>query len=287
MKAASVEYARPDTLADALALLAARGEAARPIAGGQSLVPALNLRLAAPALLVDIGRLAELQGVAVKGGVLRLGALTRHAALLEDPAIGRAAPLLPMAAAHVAHPAIRSRGTLGGSLAHADPAAELPACCLALDARLVVRSVRGERRVAAAAFFKGLFATDLAPDELLVAVEVPIEAEARPGFLEFARRGGDYAMAGLAAQGAWQGGRIAWLRLAYFSVGSAATLAERAAALLVEGGVGALAAAEAALAADLEPHADLQASAATRLHLARVLLRRVMRQMAPEAAVAA
>lgn len=281
MKAPAFDYVRPDKLDDALALLARHGEDARVIAGGQSLLPALNLRLSAPALLIDIGRLAELQGVAVGAGTVRLGALTRHAELLASPVIAEAAPLLARAAADIAHPAIRSRGTLGGSLAHADPAAELPACVLALDARLHARSAaRGARVIAVGDFFTGLFATALAPDELLVAVEMDLPGRgAVAGFGELTRRSGDYAMIGLAAQGTLDGGVLAELRLAYFSAGPTPVLAKHAARALL--GREGLAAAEAALGTDLAPHGDLQASAATRLRLARVLLRRVVGGMAP------
>ncbi len=280
MKAAAFSYARPQTLGEALDLLARHGEAAKPIAGGQSLVPALNLRLSAPELLIDIFRLPELRGVGVAGGTLRLGALTRHAELLTAPDVAAHAPLLIRAAAHIAHPAIRSRGTLGGSLANADPAAELPACMLALNARIIAESTaRGRRSIPAGSFFTGLFATALAHDELLVAVEIDLPGPgACAGFAELARRNGDYAMIGLAAQGEMDGQRFSSLRLAYFSAGPVALLARGAAARLVEHG---LEAAELALADDLVPHDDLQASAATRLHLARVLLRRVVGGMRP------
>jgi carbon-monoxide dehydrogenase medium subunit len=268
MKAPAFDYVRPDSLEQALALLAEHGDAARPIAGGQSLLAAMNLRLASPSLLIDIGRLPELRGVSVERGVLRLGALTRHAELLASAEIAETAPLLVRAAAHIAHPAIRSRGTLGGSLAHADPAAELPACLLALGGRVIARSVRGMRMIAADDFFTGLFATALRPDELLTAVEIDLPGPgARHGFGELTRRSGDYAIIGLAAQGT---------RLAFFSAGSTPVLAKSAGSALSEHGVEA---AVAALGEDLQPHDDLQASAAMRLQLARVLLRRIVGPM--------
>ncbi len=190
------------------------------------------------------------------------------------------APLIARAVAHVAHPAIRSRGTIGGSLANADPAAELPACALALRARLIAESERGGRRVIAAEeFFTGLFATALAPDEILTAVEVDAAGpEDCWGFGELTRRSGDYAIVGLAAHGRARGEVPDELRLGYFSVGTRPTLARSAAAALVGWPVtaDAMAEAQAALAGDLEPHDDLQASAATQLELARVLLRRVV-----------
>ncbi len=173
MKAGAFDYIRATSLAQALTLLAEHGDEAKILAGGQSLLPALNLRLSTPGLLIDIGRLEELRGNHAGGRrAAAAGALTRHAELLTAPLVQAQAPLLARAIVHVAHPAIRSRGTLGGSLANADPAAELPACILALQARLVLRSVRGERVVPAAAFFTGLFETALAADEILAAVEI-------------------------------------------------------------------------------------------------------------------
>ncbi len=256
-----------------MGLLARHGDAAKLLAGGQSLLPALNLRLSAPALLIDIGRIAALRGVAAEGGVLRIGAATTYAELASSGEIARHVPLLSRAIAHIAHPAIRSRGTVGGSLANADPAAELPACALALDARIVADGPGGRRTIAAEAFFTGLFTTALAPDEVLTAVEIDFAPPgARWGFAELARRSGDYALVGLAAHQAAQAPR-----LAYFAIGTCAVLARRAAASLA-GGVtpASLADAAEALAHDLAPHSDLQASAATRLALARVLLRRVV-----------
>ena len=272
MKANAVDYIRASSVAHALALLAEHGDAAQLLAGGQSLLPALNLRLSAPGLLIDIARLPELGTVTLTDTALRIGAGCTHAALLADPDVAAHAPLIPRALAQVAHPAIRSRGTIGGSLANADPAAELPACALALGATLVVQGPAGSRRVPAESFFTGLFETALAPGEMLVAVEVPRHGAAQWGFAELARRSGDYAMVGLAAHAAGPA-----VRLAYFSVGTTALLARNAAAALAAGITPAsVEPAPAALATDLPDHADLQASAATRLHLARVLLRRVV-----------
>jgi len=290
VKAGAFDYVRAGTVAEALALLAAHGARSKLLAGGQSLLPALNLRLSAPALLIDIGRIEALRGISVQNGMLRLGALTRHAELLAHPLVREHAPLLAEAVAHVGHPAIRSRGTLGGSLANADPAAELPACALALQARLVVDSLRGRRVIAATDFFTGLFSTALADHEILTAVEIdlPWPGDVH-GFAELARREGDYAIVGLAAQGRMQRGVFAELRLGYFSVGSKATLAARAAECLIGQSVdeAVMTQSVAALADDLAPHGDLQASAATRLHLARVLLRRVVGGMALPARQAA
>ena len=271
MKASAVDYIRASSVPHALALLAEHGDSAQVIAGGQSLLPALNLRLSAPALLIDIARLPELRTVTVTDTALCIGAACTHATLLAHPALAAHAPLIPRALAHVAHPAIRSRGTIGGSLANADPAAELPACALALNATMRLEGPAGSRTVAADRFFTGLFETAIAPGEILVGVEIPLYPGAHWGFAELSRRSGDYAMVGLAAHATAEG-----IRLAYFSVGATAVLAKRAAACLAPGITPAtLDAAAQALGADLPAHADLQASAANRLHLARVLLRRV------------
>src|SRR5947209_17133607 len=173
MKAAAFNYARATSVSDALELLHTHGDRAKVLSGGQSLMPAMNLRLISPELIVDIGELAELRGIAVDGDIVKIGALTRHVELPRSPDIAAHAPLLAEAIAHVAHPAIRNRGTLGGSLAHADPASELPACMLALEATIVVHGGDGERRIAAADFFQGIFQTALSAEELLIAIELP------------------------------------------------------------------------------------------------------------------
>ena len=183
MKASAFAYARATSVANALELLTAHGERAKVLSGGQSLLPAMNLRLVAPELIIDIGELAELRGVVVKEGVLTIGALTRHADLLKSPEIAAHAPLLTDAVAHVAHPAIRNRGTIGGSLAHADPASELPACMLTLGATIIARGPGGERRIAASEFFAGIYETALTPQELLVAVELPVTPKKFDAFL--------------------------------------------------------------------------------------------------------
>lgn len=277
MKPAPFDYRRAASVAEAVALLGRHGAEAKLLAGGQSLLPALNLRLAAPALLIDIGGIAALRHIALGDGMLSIGAGTRHADLLDSPLIAQHAKLLALAAAEIAHPAIRNRGTLGGSLAHADPAAELPACMLALDARIVAAGPAGERAWPAADFFTGLFTTRLAPDEVLIRVEIDA---ARPGrtctFHELARRAGDYAMIGVAATAADRA--LTALRLGWFAAGPVPLRARRTEAALAgtHGGAAALAAADAALAEDLPQHGDLNAAAATRLALARVLLRRAV-----------
>ena len=276
MKASAFSYARASSVVDALELLARHGDQAKILSGGQSLMPALNLRLSAPELLVDIGAIDELRGISVANGVLRIGALTRHVDVLKSAEIAKHAPLLTEAIVHVAHPAIRNKGTFGGSLAHADPASELPACVLALDAVILVRNKDGERRIQAADFFTGIYETLLAPDELLVAVEIPA---AKPNavhfFHEYARRKGDYAIVGLAASGILDGEVLADLRLGYFAVGNKPMLAT-ATEHLTGRPVTALmlADAQAALDAELDPQEDQQASAGMRRYLARQLMAR-------------
>lgn len=276
MKASAFAYARATSVDHALELLGAHGDRAKVLSGGQSLMPAMNLRLIAPDLIVDIGGLAELRGVVLQSTILRIGALTRHVDILKSPEIAASAPLLRDAVAHVAHPAIRNRGTIGGSLAHADPASELPACMLALNGIIIARGPSGERRIAAKDFFKGIFQTALAADELLIAVELPIVRQGSAYFFyEFARRHGDYAVAGLAAQAVVKGGIFADLKLGFFGVADRPVLA-RAANGLVSTPVSTALLADAcnALGRELDFQEDQQASAAMRRHLAKVLLGR-------------
>jgi carbon-monoxide dehydrogenase medium subunit len=276
MKASAFSYARATSVGNALELLAAHGDKAKVLSGGQSLMPAMNLRLIAPEFIVDIGEITELQGIAVRGDLLGIGALTRHADLLKSPEIATHAPLLTQAIANIAHPAIRNRGTIGGSLAHADPASELPACMVALNATIVVRGRSGERRIAAADFFKGIYETALSAQELLTAVELPVARKNSAHFFcEFARRHGDYAIAGLAAQSIIAGDRFAELRMAFFAVGDRPVLAKAATKLLnVVVTPAVLSGASAALGEELDPQQDQQASASMRRHLAKVLMAR-------------
>jgi carbon-monoxide dehydrogenase medium subunit len=276
MKASAFSYARATSLANALELIGAHGEKAKVLSGGQSLMPAMNLRLISPELIVDINDLSELRGIAVRGDILSIGALTRHVELQRSPEVAAHAALLTQAVAHVAHPAIRNRGTLGGSLAHADPASELPACMVALNATIVVRGPNGERRFAAVDFFKGIYETALSPQELLVSIEVPIARKNAVHFFdEFARRHGDYAIAGLAAQGIVERDTFTDLRMALFAIGDRPVLA-KATKHLVRIAVtpAVLSKASAALSKELDPQEDQQASASMRRHLASVLLRR-------------
>jgi len=276
MKAAAFAYARATSVANALELLTAHGEKAKVLSGGQSLLPAMNLRLLAPELIIDIGGVDELRGVVVKAGVITIGALTRHVDLLKSREIAAHAPLLTDAVAQIAHPAIRNRGTIGGSLAHADPASELPACMLTLGATIIVRGPSGERRIAAGEFFAGIYETALGPQELLVAVEFPVTPNSSTHFFhEFARRHGDYAIVGLAAQALVEGGRFTELRSGFFAVGGRPVLA-RSAGKLVDIAItpAALSEALSALDEELDPLEDHQATPAMRRHLAKLLLAR-------------
>lgn len=283
MKAPAFDYTRPGSVAEAVGLLARHGDGAKLIAGGQSLMPALNLRLLAPEILIDLGGLGELSGIAVADGVLRLGAMTRHSEIERSEMVARHAPLLRRAIAHVAHPAIRNRGTLGGNVANADPASELPACLVALEATIVAEGPDGTRRIPAEDFVTGVYETALAPSEMIVAVEVPVARDdERVSFAELSRRSGDYALVGLATRARVADGRLAALRPVFFAVGGGPVLA-RAAAAALEGRVpdeAAVEAAATALSDDLDPEADIQVTAATRLHLARVLLRRAVAELA-------
>jgi carbon-monoxide dehydrogenase medium subunit len=276
MKASAFSYARATSIVNALELLVAHGDKAKVLSGGQSLMPAMNLRLISPELIVDIGELSELRGIAMRGDVLNIGALTRHIDLLRSSEVAARAPLLTEAVAHVAHPAIRNRGTLGGSLAHADPASELPACMVALNATIIVRGQAGERRIAAEEFFTGIYETAMSAQELLIAVELPVARKNSAHFFhELARRHGDYALVGLAAQATVQGNVFTDLRIAFFSVGDRPVLAKAAKKLInVAVTPAVLSDASMALGEELDPQGDHLASASMRRYLAKVLLAR-------------
>jgi carbon-monoxide dehydrogenase medium subunit len=274
VKPAPFAYTKAHSLDEAVALLGGQADA-RLLAGGQSLIATLNMRLSAPSLLIDINGIGGLDGIDVKDGTVTIGALTRHARAERSELIARHAPLIAKAMPHIAHPAIRNRGTIGGSIAFADPAAELPACLLALGGEVEVHGPNGARRINADDFFKGLFETALAADEMVTAVRVPAAtADMRYGFAELARRHGDYAIVGLAATARGVGKGLADVRLAFFGVGDTPVRARQAEAALEAGNV------DAAVAAlDLAPHDDIQATAAEKKHLAGVLLRRVAKQL--------
>lgn len=281
MKASAFSYRRASSVSDALDMLAQHGDDAKVLSGGQSLMPALNLRLSAPAWIVDIGAIPELQGISVSGGILRIGALARHVDILKSSEIAQHAPLLAEAMTHVAHPAIRNRGTIGGNLAHADPASEMPACVIALNATIVVQGKSGERRIPAADFFTGIYETVLSPDELLTAVEIPVrQSNSVHFFHEYARRKGDYALVGLAASGVLEGGNFADLRLGFFAVSEKPLLATASKHLTGKPLTASmLADAQSALDDELDPQEDQQATAGMRRYLARQLLARCVAEL--------
>jgi carbon-monoxide dehydrogenase medium subunit len=271
-------YHRPASLDEALALMERYGADGRVLAGGQSLVPALNMRLAAPAAVIDINRLPGLDGISLEPEGLVIGALARHEAVEASPLVARHAPLIAQAMPHVGHRAIRTRGTVGGSVALADPAAELPACLVALDAIVRVAGRGGKREIPASRFFRGIYTTDLAPGEIVTAVVVPpIGPGWRSRFDELARRHGDYALVGLAAHCRIDGGAIKEARLAFCGVGATPVRASRGESALSgrRPDPDVLAEAGRALDADVDPPGDVHASPALRRHLARVLLSRV------------
>jgi carbon-monoxide dehydrogenase medium subunit len=282
MKPAPFEYHRPSSLAETFDLLDRYGDEGRILAGGQSLVPALNLRLATPRAVIDINRLPGLDGIRATPEGLTIGALVRQEALERSALVREHAPLVAVAVRHVGHTAIRARGTIGGSLALADPAAELPACMVALEATIRVAGRGGHREIAAADFFRGIYTTALAPGEIVTEVVLPrAPAGWRWGFDELARRHGDFALAGLAAGLSVVGGATA-ARLVFLGVGIGPVRARRAEAALAGRPVSAetLATAAHALDGDLDPPGDIHGSPALRRHLARVLLARVVGRLA-------
>lgn len=283
MKPAPFAYARAETLEQALSLLAEHGDEAKILAGGQSLMATLNMRLSAPEILIDINRIPGLAGIQDTGESLRIGAMTRHVDIETSDLVATHAPLITAAMEHIAHPAIRNRGTFGGSIAFADPAAELPACAVALEAIMHIAGPAGERDVPADDFFKGLYETALQDGEILTAVSVPKTAgDWKPGFLELARRHGDYAIIGLAAQAEISGGGFGAARLVFFGAGDRPVSAPRTAALL-SGQSWSDDLAEklaASLKEELDPPEDLNADGPMRKHLAGVLVKRALGPLA-------
>ncbi len=280
MKPPVFRYFRPGSLEEALGLLAGTS-GAKPLAGGQSLIPAMNFRLAAPEALIDLNGIGSLAGISrLPHGGLRLGAMTRHREIETSPMVAAHAPVLAEAMPFIAHPPIRNRGTIGGSLAHADPAAELPAVMLALGATLVLTSTAGDRRLPAGEFFTGLFATALAPGELLTAIELPARpAASGSAFVELARRHGDYALVGVAVTLTLDtSGVCDSVRVVLFSVGEGPVVARRAAVALEgcrpDGDV--IQAAADAVQGDIDPPSDIHATAAYRRQLAQVLTGRAL-----------
>jgi aerobic carbon-monoxide dehydrogenase medium subunit len=285
LKAPAFDYLRASTIAEAFSAYASHGEDAVYLAGGHSVLPALNLRLQAPSAVIDISRIDELAGIELVDGWLRIGAMTRHVQVLNNSLIAEHAPLLAAAAAHVAHPAIRNRGTLGGSVSLADPASEFPAMMLALRAELEIVGPDGTRRVAADAFFHDLYETAVRPGEILRAVFVPARAAGTVSvFDELARRRGDYALVGAGIQAVLSQGIVDTIDVAFFSVSHVPVRARSVEAALTGKPLNrdAIAAAQTALTDDLDPSDDPQMPAKTRVHLARVLLGRLLEKLGAE-----
>ena len=274
MKPAPFAYKKARSLDEAVALLGEHTDV-RLLAGGQSLIATLNMRLSAPGVLIDINGIGGLDGIADKDGAVEIGALVRHVQAERSQTIARLAPLIARAMPHIGHAAIRNRGTLGGSIAFADPAAELPACLMALDGEVEATGPAGKRTIKAQDFFKGLFETALGPQELLTAIRIPAAVkDTRVGFAELARRHGDYAIVGLAASARGDGKGLKDVRLSFFGVGDTPSRTRQAETALESGDI------DAAVAAlDLQPHDDVIATAAAKKHLAGVLLRRVATQL--------
>lgn len=287
MKARNFRYLKARSLDHAYRILQHGAGEALAVAGGQSLLAGLNMRLSAPKLLVDIGDLQELSGCSHTHDETRLGALTRHCELFQSELVRERLPLLRQAARHIGYVAIRNRGTLGGSLAYADPAAELPACVVALDATLVLGSLEGVREVRAETFFKGLFETDLRAGELILAVKFPVpRVKPSTGFAELARRHGDFALVGLAATAHIKGGEIHNARLVYFGCSDHAKVARSVSNAiagvripLADSGIF-----EDAIGRDLQPYDTPGLRADTRIHLAKVLTRRVLNSLSQSSA---
>jgi carbon-monoxide dehydrogenase medium subunit len=275
LKPAPFAYARAKSVEHAIELLA--HPEARLLAGGQSLIATLNMRLSAPKLLIDLNGINGLSIIKASDGTVEIGALTRHCEAERSAEIAKYAPLIALAMPHIGHAAIRNRGTLGGSIAFADPAAELPACLVALGGEVEIAGGHGRRAVKADDFFKGLFETSLGSRDVLTSIRIPAATSgSRAGFAEFARRHGDYAMVGLAATAEASGRGLKNVRLAFFGVGAMPMRAKKAEAAL---GADDFDGAVSALVSDLDPSDDVQATAATKKHLAGVLLRRVAKQL--------
>jgi carbon-monoxide dehydrogenase medium subunit len=278
VKPAPFAYERARSLNHAIELMGV--EDARLLAGGQSLIATLNMRLSRPQLIVDINRVPGLDRITLNNGQIEIGALVRYAQAERSAEIATRAPLIAKALPHIGHPAIRNRGTIGGSIAFGDPAAELPACFVALDGEAVIAGPSGTRVVKADEFYIGLFESALTPRDVLSAIRIPAAtSETRTAFAELARRHGDYAMVGLAAAARAAGKALSDVRLVFFGVGTTPVRARTAEAALAAGD---LDAAAKAVASDLDPPDDVQASGAVKRQLASVLLRRVALQLMGE-----
>ena len=268
---APFEYKRAGSAEEAIALIGQHGDEAKFLAGGHSLIPLMKLRLAQPTVLVDIGHVKDLSYVKDAGNHIAIGALTRHMDVEKSPVLAQHAPLLAHAASHVGDSQVRHRGTIGGSIAHADPASDLPATTLALSATYVVQGPKGKREIAAKDFYKGFLESALAPDEMLVEIKVPKMNGAGWSFQKFNRRAQDWAIVGVAA---WRNNGSSGVALV--NMGSTPVLASAVSNALGKGASVADAAAHAA--DDAEPQADLNASVEYRTHLAKVLVRRALEE---------
>jgi CO/xanthine dehydrogenase FAD-binding subunit len=282
MKPAPFEYRAPDSIDEALDLLNEHGDTAKLLAGGQSLVPAMNFRIVQPSMLIDLNRLKEMDYVREDEWV-RIGAMTRERTLEFDERIAIRAPLLHEAVPDIAHPQIRNRGTIGGSIVNADPAAELPVLMLALNARLKALSVAGERWVEAQDFFVGMFTTALEPNELLMEIEIPfLQTRTGYSFMEVAPRAGDYALMGVAALVTLdENGICRHSKLVYLNAGDGPIDAKEAAQLLAEERIDDKLINEAAALAserEINPFGNIHATAEFQRHLANVLTKKVLKQ---------
>lgn len=282
MKSPPFSYKRVETIEQVFDLLDQYGEEARILAGGQSLMATLNMRLSAPKLLIDINNIKEMDQIKLENNKIVVGALTRHNKVANSIDIKKYTPLVSKALPHIAHHAIRNRGTFGGSIAFADPAAELPAVTLALEASFVLQSRNGVRTVLAKDFFLGLFDTALHQNEIIVAIEIPIiKEDENCSFIELSRRQGDYAMIGIAVQGTIKTGIFSNMRLAFFGAGDRPLMAQKAIGILegekytkeITNAV------EESLSFDLDPLNDLNGPASMKMHLARVIASRALSEL--------
>jgi aerobic carbon-monoxide dehydrogenase medium subunit len=287
VKAAAFNYQRVHSIQEALALLANHGDNAKLIAGGQSLLPSLNMRLSNPEILIDLQGVAELKGITFEGGVVRIGAMTTHTEIQNSKIIQEQLPLLTEAVPHIAHRAIRNLGTWGGSCVLGDPAAEWPACAVALDAVMVIAGPKGQRKVSAKDFFLDLYTTALEADEILVASEFTISSAKRVHYFEeLSRRHGDYAVTGLVCSMQLEQNKITQSRVVYFSVASIPLLAQGLQNVLQNQSISDLAnpsligQAQHSVQAEIQTLSDLTNSAEMKKHLLGVLLERAMKRLA-------
>ncbi len=286
MKAAAFEYQKVQSVAQALSLLQTYGDDARLIAGGQSLLPSLNMRLSSPTLLVDLNGVQELKGITKQDQVIRIGAMTTHTEIENSELIKEFLPMLSQAVPHIAHRAIRNLGTWGGSIVYGDPAAEWPACAIALNATMVIASSHGQRRVAAQDFFQDIYTVDLSAEEILVATEFPLSVVTSWNYFdELSRRHGDYAIAGIAMHLKYQAGKVESNEIVFFSVGSTPLRALKTSQLLNGQNTNALAGPSLNLQLvnqvkeEISTLSDLTNSAMMKTHLVGVLLGRALKQI--------